>query len=389
MKLLYLANVRLPTEKAHGLQIMQNCEAFAAAGADVRLWAAARRNSADLRRVDPFAHYGVMPAFRLRRLPCIDLLPLVADKTHALAYAIFWLQLATYTLSAVFGALLARADVYYSRDAAVLLALSALIPRRKLAYEAHSVTRIGRLAARRCGAVFTTTRALADELIAAGADAARVHTAPDGIRAARFAQMTGTAAARRALGWEAAGFIVGYVGRLHTMGMDKGVGLLVEALAPRDGVALALVGGPDEMAAALRARWLALGGQAESFLYAGQVAPERVPDYLYAFDVCALPLPWTTHFAYYASPMKLFEYMAAGRAIIASDLPSSREILIEGETALFFPPDDAAAAAAAVERLRADAGLRAALAGQARAAALEGYTWEARARLILGALEAA
>ena len=63
-KLLYLANIRLPTEKAHGLQIMQNCEAFTDAGAEVRLWVARRVNTAEMAAVkDVWAHYGVQPKF--------------------------------------------------------------------------------------------------------------------------------------------------------------------------------------------------------------------------------------------------------------------------------------------------------------------------------------
>src|SRR4051812_30948237 len=77
MKLLYIASIRLPTEKAHGLQIVQNCEAFADAGAAVTLWVARRFNTAELRAVgDVWAHYGVKRNFVLRRIPCIDLLPL-------------------------------------------------------------------------------------------------------------------------------------------------------------------------------------------------------------------------------------------------------------------------------------------------------------------------
>ena len=58
-RLIYIANVRLPTEKAHGLQITQNCEAFAGAGASVTLWAARRVNTPAMRRIpDIYAHYG-------------------------------------------------------------------------------------------------------------------------------------------------------------------------------------------------------------------------------------------------------------------------------------------------------------------------------------------
>ena len=74
MKLLYIANIRIPTEKAHGLQIVQNCEAFADAGADVTLWVARRVNTPELRDThDIWSHYGVKQNFGLRRIPCLDL----------------------------------------------------------------------------------------------------------------------------------------------------------------------------------------------------------------------------------------------------------------------------------------------------------------------------
>jgi glycosyltransferase involved in cell wall biosynthesis len=393
MHILYLANARIPTEKAHGLQIMQNCEALADGGARVTLWTAARRNTPALRAVsDPFAHYGVKANFRIRRLPCLDLLPLVPDRSDGLARAIFWLQLATFTLAALIGAIFTRADAIYSRDAFVIAILGAFFPRRKLGYEAHSwhggalERRAIRRATRSGGAIFTTTRQLADTIIAAGAEKTRVHVAPDGIRAARFADLPDRETARRAVGWRRDAFIVGYVGRLHTMGVDKGVGTVVDAIAAPEAFTLALVGGPDDMAAALREQWRARGGSDAAFLYAGQVPAADVPLYLRAFDVCVLPLPYTEHFAHYASPMKLFEYMAAGRAIVASDLPSTREIVTDGDTALLYPPDDGAALRRALDRLRVDPVLRGELAAHGRALAFERYTWDARARQIINVL---
>lgn len=389
MKLIYVAGIRLPTEKAHGLQIMQNCEAFAQAGARVSLWVTRRFNTPELRGVDPFAHYGVERCFRLRRLPVIDLMPLVPGRSDLPAKLIFALQVVSFTLAAWLAALFTRADVFYSRDALPLLALSLIKPRRALAYEVHSLAhgRIGgalqRRALRRVGHVFTTTARLREDVIALGIDAARVHVAHDGIRSERFANLPTLGEARATLGWAQEAFIVGYVGRLQTMDMDKGVGLLVDALAQIGGAQLALVGGPDASAAGLRERWLAHGQDTAHFLYAGQVTPDRVPLYLAALDVCAMPFPWTTHFAYYASPIKLFEYMAAGCAVVASDLPSTAEVVRDGETALLYPPGDVDALAAALRRLRDDAALRARLGAAGRELVFAHYTWDARARGIL------
>lgn len=392
-QLLYIANVRLPTEKAHGLQIMQNCEAFADAGAQVTLWTARRINRPELRGIrDIWAHYGVRRNFARVNLPTLDLLPF-APPSGLLARLAFHAQQITFVLAALLRAIVVRADVYYSRDAITLLALSLYKPRKALIYEAHTMpaTRAGRrlrrLALRRCGTVIAVTRRLADDLIALGADPARVHVAHDGIRAERFASLPSQAEARAALGWPDDAFIVGYVGRLQTMSLDKGVGLLIEALRMVGGAALALVGGPDDLAEQLGQTWRAAGLPGARFINAGQALPDRVPLYLAALDVCAMPFPWTEHFAYYASPMKLFEYMAAGRAIVASDLPSAAEVVRDGETALLYPPGDAAALAAVICRLRDDPALRERLGSAARAAAMKHYTWSARARFILSRIQ--
>ena len=142
------------------------------------------------------------------------------------------------------------------------------------------------------------------------------------------------------------------------------------------------------MAEELRQRWIELGQDEAPFLYAGQVAPDRVPLYLSAFDVCAMPVPWTTYFAYYASPIKLFEYMASRRAIVASNLPSSAEVVRDGESALLTPPSDVDALADAIRRLRDDPALRERLAEKAYALVMEHYTWDARAKAILEGLRA-
>lgn len=395
-KLLYISLMRLPTEKAHGLQIIQNCEAFADAGCDVTLWIARRWNSREMRRVvDPFAYYGVRRNFKVRRIPCIDVFPIFPADSAGARVAFYILQL-SYALASVILLQFTRADIYYSRDAIILSLLSRLRAKSSLVYEAHQFPASGRGAALQrqvvtsVGSVIAVTPRLREDLIRMrGADPARTIVAHDGIRRARFDQMRDQAAARHQIGWSEQAFIVGYVGRLHTLGMDKGVGLLVDALAAVDGACLALVGGPDDMANSLRRRWLDLGMPPERFLYAGHVPPDEVPLYLSAFDVCALPLPAETHFAQYASPMKLFEYMAAGRAIVASDLPSWSDVVTDRETALLLPPNDVAAWSEAIESLRSDRDLCAQLGESARSQALEIHTWDVRAARILAHIQAA
>jgi glycosyltransferase involved in cell wall biosynthesis len=86
--------------------------------------------------------------------------------------------------------------------------------------------------------------------------------------------------------------------------------------------------------------------------------------------------------------LKLFEYLALGKPIVASDLPSIREVLSDGRTALLVPPGDAAALACAISRLVSDPELGDDL-GTAALALAPSFSWDARAARLEPALEAA
>ena len=389
--LLYASLMRFPNEKAHSLQIAQNCEAFTQVGYEVRLCVPMRFNSPELRAIrDPFAHYGVQPCFRVQRLPVLDVMPWTRGRAQRLA---FYLIIASFGLALLLRLLFSRADVYYSRDEWLILIMSLVKPRARLVYEAHLFAqtrqgaRLQRWTVARAGHTVAITPRLAHDLIAQrGAEPRRVVAAHDGYQAQRFAQLPTRQAARQALGWDESAFVVGFVGRLEMLNMDKGVGRLVEALADVEGMILALVGGPAENVQLLAAEWARRGGCATRFLALGQLLPVDVPRFLVACDVCAMPHPFTVQFAYYTSPLKLFEYMAAGCAIVASDLPAWADVVEHERTALLVPPDDSAALRRAILRLRDDPALRLRL-GQAARQQAQAYTWEARARRIRSFIE--
>jgi glycosyltransferase involved in cell wall biosynthesis len=98
-------------------------------------------------------------------------------------------------------------------------------------------------------------------------------------------------------------------------------------------------------------------------------------------DVAVAPYPNQPRF--YFSPMKVFEYMAAGRAVVASRIGQLAGLIEDGGTGVLCPPGDPVALAAALERLRSDPALRARLGRAARAAVLRDHSWEAVARRIL------
>ncbi|MEX1128145.1 MAG: glycosyltransferase, partial [Vicinamibacterales bacterium] len=167
-----------------------------------------------------------------------------------------------------------------------------------------------------------------------------------------------------------------YAGHLYAW---KGVDILLEAIAQVPDVRGLIVGGHEAEPDLGRVKALAARlGIGDRVTFTGLVPPSDVPAHLATASMLVLPNPASAISTHFTSPLKLFEYMAAGRAIIASDLPAIREILRDGENALLVEPGNAAAIAAAMRRLIDNPGLAADLA-QAAAAEAADYTWPRRA----------
>jgi glycosyltransferase involved in cell wall biosynthesis len=112
--------------------------------------------------------------------------------------------------------------------------------------------------------------------------------------------------------------------------------------------------------------------------FTGLLPPADVAARLREADVLVLPNPASAVSNRFTSPLKLFEYMGAGRPIVASDLPSLREVLTHERNALLVPAGNPPAVTAAIRRLKDDRELGARLAAQA-AEDVRAYTWERRA----------
>ncbi|HIC93395.1 MAG TPA: glycosyltransferase, partial [Anaerolineae bacterium] len=181
--------------------------------------------------------------------------------------------------------------------------------------------------------------------------------------------------------------IVGYIGRFQTMGKEKGIPELIRALTmlPEGNgqePLLLCVGGPMEAVSGYLQLACQVGVPERRLRFVGRVPNWEVPFWIRACDVVTIPWPWTEFSAYFTSPMKLFEYMAAGVPIVASDLPALREVLRHGENAWLVMPGDPEALAEGLAILLRDSALSARLSAQAQQD-VKAYTWEARARRIL------
>ncbi len=388
--MLYILNLRLPTEKAHGLQITQNCEAFAAQGLSVTLAASWRFQAPEFRDTDIWQHYGVDKNFNIRFLPSLDLLPFIPHKQ--LINITLHLQQISFLVSAFFYLLFSRYDIIYTRDHFLSLLARITNPRTQIVYEIHQKRqgRLGRfiqsMAIRVANLAIPITDNLRQSLEREIQPQGNYHVGHDGVQEKRFRNTVPKDTARAQLNIPDGGPIITYAGRLYTLNMDKGVTTMVRAAATIPNARVLIVGGPDGAAAKLRNIWLSLDRKNEDFFTTGQVAPDKIPSYLAASDILSVPFPWNEHFAYFASPMKIFEYMAAERPIIASDLPSIAEVLTHQKTAILVPPSDESALAHAIRNIISDPSNASQLAQNARRLLLDSYTWQKRAEGILSKL---
>lgn len=371
MKLVYLSTARIPDDWAHVLQMLIMCEAFAEAGASVELVVPRRARTP---ATDPFTYAGVKPVFQITRLWCLDLFP----GTQSAFF--YWLRTLSFFISASVYLALKKYDVLYTREHQAGLFF------RNFIYEVHAVPKensrvYARLWSRARGLVVLTSF-IRDRFVNQGFSKERVLVAPDAVRVEQFASPLTQEEARKKLGLRSEGYLMGYVGTLKTMQMEKGVACAIHSLheLPEE-VSLMVVGGESEDIAEYRAL-AEKEGVVSRVQFIGKVAHADVPLYLRAFDVVVAPFPDLEHYRYFMSPLKIFEYMAAGVPMIVSDLPSLREVLSE-KTARFIPPADPSALATAVRELRAHPEAAHALATLAQEDARTRFSWLHRARSIL------
>jgi glycosyltransferase involved in cell wall biosynthesis len=370
MRISYLSASEIPSQTANSVQVMKMCNAFRAKGHEVVLYA---RKGEPMKGGDPFARYGVRGVFPIHFFPW--------PKLRVVGPIVYVVNVFFHLLRS------SLPELFYSRY--IYLIYLATFLRVPCIYEAHALPRgpVGRLveilfmkrgnflrlvvisnALKRD--YLKTYGTLKREKIVVAHDGADI---PPEDRSDFLRSTTDSQQDR---------LRIGYVGQLYPgKGME-----IIEQLAPRfPEIEFHVIGGRDEDVRYWRER-----AQFSNLFFHGYVKHGDISEHFRNFQIALVPFQRRVsleggrgNIVRWTSPLKIFEYMAYGKAIIASDLPVLREVLKNGENALLVPPEDLEGWARALEELIGNRALMCRLGRAARNLLEEVYIWEKRVVRVL------
>lgn len=370
MRIAYLSSACIPSRTANSVHVMKMCQALACAGHEVVLIAPDKAEEREAAKGDPFDYYGVASNFVIEYLPWA--------RMRGRGYRYGW-RAARRVRRAKFDLALGR------NPAACFFAAHLGVP---VIYEAHSpVEDDGRLAKYLFGRLIRSpsfmhlvviTEALRRHFEHAWPNLkGRIVVAPDGadpIRGDVEPVDFGCSVDRMQ---------VGYAGHLYA---GKGAELVIDLARACPQFDFHLVGGTETSISYWRQRI----DLPRNLWIHGYKPHGSMPQYLLALDVALLPnqpavrtYGGTRDIGQWTSPLKLFEYMAAGRAIVCSDVPVLQEVSKHEVNALVCRHDNITDWADALHRLFASPALRASLGNTARNQLVRMYTWDVRANRVL------
>ncbi len=378
MNVIYIGNSRIPSRTANSIHVMKMCQGYARVGHHVTLIVPDWKINIEKGVRDNYDFYGVEKRFRIRKVPLASLKKLDFLHRGLLMPAVAAAQ---------------RPAIVHSRGLTSAWGITKFFKIPTL-FEIHAPLKenarrwkmFQQLAKNRhLIGIVVITKALAQhikEVIPAGTN---LIIAPDGVDSRWLEKSLPATEARRELGIDTGGRRLAiYTGHLYP---GRGIELILELAKIMADHFFVIVGGREN-----EIRNFQNNGLPSNVRFAGFRPPAEMPVYLQSADV--LLMPYQRHVnvsgggdtGRFASPMKMFEYMSAGRPILASELPVLGEVLQHGENALLLPYDEPGSWANALRMLNANPEYAQQLGAKARSAA-QRYTWENRARLLLRTVE--
>ncbi|MBM31884.1 MAG: hypothetical protein CL764_03390 [Chloroflexi bacterium] len=374
MKVVYITNARLPTEKAHGIQIIRMCEAFSKLGFDVSIIHPWRYQSDQNHRINIKDFYNLKEQVSISRIPFFDIylirkfLPSFLFRIISFKFAIFW------GIISLIIAKIKKPNICIMRDNTPFSYWFFQKLGMKTILEFHDLPpklslKVFKSAINIHSSIFAVTKSLARDLEKAlGLPHEMVNVLHDGVDLETFKL--------NIKDYERLG--VTYCGSLLP---DKGIDTLLQASQILSHLRFTIIGGHPSEIDFYKKKWGEFN--LENVNFWGFKNPKLIPKYLIMSDLLILPSSAKTKKSYlYTSAMKLFEYLGAGKAIIASDIPSITEVLKHCETAYLVKPDDHKELAKAIEKVLKDNALKILLESNAKKLSMK-YSWIERAKEML------
>jgi glycosyltransferase involved in cell wall biosynthesis len=377
IEIIYVALANVPSSTANSIHVMKMCQAIRQEGHDVTLIVPEFTESSILSDIDVWEFYGIRDKFNLHKLP---------GYTKLRGNAFYWyliLELRKH-----------RSAMIFTRDIKVALLAGWL--GHPVIYEAHFpmlygatplyyglLVRMRRLCA--LVVISDALKVLFQKSKATRLIEDRLLVAHDGADVDENTSLPAKANCRSKLKIPQNAFVVVYTGHLY---LGRGIEQIIAVAEKLKNVFFHLVGGKEVNVAKYREKTAHLN----NVNFHGFVPCAEVPEHLASADVLVMPYQraleissgtGSVNTADWMSPMKLFEYMAAQRPVISSDLPVLREVLSDEGNALLVQADDVKQWREAIVRLRDDRHLGERLASQAWHDVTTEYTWRQRARRIM------
>ncbi|MDD2922015.1 MAG: glycosyltransferase, partial [Anaerolineales bacterium] len=370
MKIALITNSRIPSLTANSIQAMKVAQALIQLGYDLKIFAPAESDPAPEATLR--AHYG------LRDVPPIELIPSL--KFFRRVDFILRSQLAAEQFGAelIYTWLPQSAALALTRKFPVVLEMHADVAGKMGAWWLRQFVKInGRK-------LITTTNIALKKILERSIQLPITNylVAPNGVELEKYQNLPTPSEARKRLNLKE-NLTVGFTGHIYA---GRGAELLFELAKSMPAVNFLWVGGTPDLVEFWRGK--CSEAQMNNVTMTGFAPHEQVPLYQAASDVLLMPYSRSISassgqdIAEVINPMKMFEYMAAGRAIVSADLPSIREILNEGNAAL-CEPSNIETWKTEIENLLADEPRRAALGAQARKD-VERFTWTEREKRVMG-----
>jgi glycosyltransferase involved in cell wall biosynthesis len=371
MKVYYIVNARIPTEKAHGWQISTMCFELANLGHEIEL-VVPTRNSGD---TSVFKYYSLEENFKINYLKTPDFLKyerILSNKAIYLLALFFLFRLMFFKVE--------KDAIVYTRNPEIAWLFS--FRRRLTFFDAHtwpnSKTEVFKKMLKKVSGIVCNSAGTAKAFKDNGFE--NILVAPNAVDLEKFNIAESKSELRKKLNLPTDKKIIMYVGHLYEW---KGINVVMQTageLRENLDYLFVLVGGTDNDINKYNNIINEEG--LKNILLAGHKPQAEMPIYMKTADILLLPnVPVTKESEKYTSPIKMFEYMASKRLIITSDLPSLREILNEDNSVL-FKAGSTKDLAVEIDKVLKNPDDYQNLIEQAFRD-VQGYTWEKRAKRIV------